>query len=332
MTARSWALLAAKPFLPETANPDAASLGGTEQAIIHLTAALAALGDTVTICGASHTTRILNGVTWQPGPPPPADVTVAINDATLLPPGAALPAIWFNNEVAWFRELRRGRLPALLRTRPTAVFVGEEQARAASRMLPFRRRVVIPLGLPDAILNAPQAPSPPPPHAIFTSQAYRGLAEILAFWQRDIAPSLPDARLTAFIAAADVPTYRALATHPSITIAPRISNNAIQARLLESRILLAPGHRSETFCLAAAEAVALGVPVVTRGIGALKERIRHGETGFVCADMAAFTRALLTDDALWRRMQAAGVATREGQSWRSIATVWQHVLISRKGS
>jgi hypothetical protein len=326
VSAQSWAFLSAKPFLPDCDNPRHASLGGTEQAIIHLTAALAALGDTVTICGASHTTRTLNGVTWCPGPPPRADATVAINDASLLPPGAPRPAVWFHNEVEWFRELRRFHLPALLRARPAAIFVSEDQRRAAARLLPFRRRVTIPLGLPDAILNATPAASPPPPHALFISQAYRGLSGILALWQRDIAPLLPDARLTALIAAADVPAYRALATHKSITIAPRIGNDAILARLLQSRVLLAPGHRSETFCLAAAEAIALGVPVVTQGIGALKERVRHGETGFISADMAAGTRALLTDDALWRRMQAAGVATRGGQSWHNIARKWKNVL------
>jgi hypothetical protein len=324
--AQSWAFLSAKPFLPDTADPFDAGLGGTEQAVIQLTSALAGLGDTVTVTGASRIARRLNGVSWRPGPPAAADVTIAINDASLLPRGATRPAVWFHNEVEWLKELRRLRLPALLRARPTAIFVGEEQARAAPRLLPFRRRVVIPLGLPDAVLTATPAASPPPPHALFTSQAYRGLADILALWQRDVAPALPDARLTAFIAAADLATYRALATHPSVTIAPRIGNGAMLARLLQTRVLLAPGHRSETFCLAAAEAIALGVPVVTRGIGALKERVRHGETGYVGPDMAAGMRALLTDDALWRRMQGVCVASREGQAWGEIAGKWKNVL------
>jgi hypothetical protein len=329
VSARSWAFLSAKPFLPDTANPFEAGLGGTEQAIIHLTAALAAFGDTVTVCGATRSARTRDSVSWRPGPPPSTDVTIAINDARLLPRGATRPSVWFHNEVEWLKELRRFRLPALLRARPTAIFVGAEQARAAPRLLPFRRRVTIPLGLPDHILTASPAVAPPPPHAIFTSQAYRGLTEILGLWQRDIAPGLPAARLTAYIAAADVPAYRALATHPGIAISPRIGRDELVARLLQARVLLAPGHRSETYCLAAAEAVALGVPVVTLGLGALKERVRHGETGFVCADANAFaarTRQLLTDDALWRRMQLAGIATRTGQSWRDVAAVWKNVL------
>jgi hypothetical protein len=326
MTARFWVFIAGKPFLPDLADPFAAGLGGTEQAVIHLTSALAGLGDSVTVSGASATPRALNGVAWQNGPPPRADITVAINDARLLPRGAANAAIWFHNEVELFKEIRRGRLPALIRARPTAIFIGTEQARLAPALLPFSRRIVIPYGLSARILATAPAAAPPPPNAMFTSQAYRGLSDIIRVWQSDVSPTVPAARLRAFIAAADVPAYAALVTGPGIAIAPRIGNDAIRAHLLQTRVLLAPGHVSETFCLAAAEAIALGVPVVTLGIGSLKERVRHGVDGFICRDfteMAARTRDLLTDDGLWRRMQMAGVAARADRDWTAMAQHWR---------
>jgi glycosyltransferase involved in cell wall biosynthesis len=175
-------------------------------------------------------------------------------------------------------------------------------------------------------LNAPTASAPPPPVALFTSQAYRGLREVLSFWQGLVLPAVPGAVLHAFIAEADVAAYRALATDAGVTIAPRIGNDAVLAQLAQTRVLLAPGHRSETFCLAAAEAIAKGVPVLTLGIGSLKERVRNGVDGYVCAnyaEMAARTRDLLTDDALWLRMQAAGIETRAGRDWKSVALSWQ---------
>jgi glycosyltransferase involved in cell wall biosynthesis len=339
VTGRRWAFIAAKPFLPPDEDPFAAGLGGTEQAVIHLTTALAELGDTVSVTGATVAPRTLNGVIWHGGPPgeaapAQADVTVAINDARLLPRGARNPTIWFHNEVELMKEIRRRRLPALLRARPRAVFIGTEQARRAPRLLPFRARAVIPYGLSSRILHAPARTTPPPPTALFTSQAYRGLRDVLGLWQREVAPAIPAAQLTALIAAADVPAYRAIATQPGVTVAPRIANEAVMARLLQTRVLLAPGHVSETFCLAAAEAIALGVPVITLGIGSLKERVRDGIDGFVCrdtAEMAARTRALLTDDALWSRMQRAGIATRAGRSWRDVAGIWRG-LEEGKGS
>jgi hypothetical protein len=362
MTARRWTFIAGKPFLPEHDNPVAADRpaaallapgsgssgaggtrwaapglggpgwGGTEQAIIHLTNALAALGETVTVIGGSATPRVLNGVIWQPslsvaeGPAslPGTDVTVAINDARLLPRGAPGPAIWFHNEVEFGKEFRRGRLPALLRARPTAIFIGTEQAQAAPRALPFRRRVIIPYGLSNRILAAPPTAAPPPPAAMFTSQAYRGLKNVLAMWQKDVAPELPGARFRAYIAAGDVPAFAPLVSHPGVAVAARIGNDAVLAQLLQTRV-------SETFCLAAAEAIALGVPVVTLGIGSLKERVRDGVDGFICrdfAEMAARTRALLTDDALWRRMQAAGIAARADRGWSNVAQKWREASTS----
>jgi glycosyltransferase involved in cell wall biosynthesis len=286
-------------------------LGGIEQAVLNLGAALTARGH-----------RLGGG-----------GITVAVNDASLLPAGPGAPVVWFHNEVVFWRELRRGRLPALLRLRPAAVFCGEEQARLASRFLPLRRRAVIPHGLPQALLEAAPAERPPGPQAIFISQAYRGLADVIGLWRRWVAPRNKAARLVAYIAPWDVPAYHAMAAgEPSIAILPRIANADIPAVMRGARLLLAPGHRAETFCLAAAEAIAMGVPVVTLGIGALKERVSDGKTGFICADfagMAERTLALFADDVLWQSMQGAGLATRRKSDWDQVAARWEALFDSK---
>ncbi len=67
---------------------------------------------------------------------------------------------------------------------------------------------------------------------------------------------------------------------------------------------------SETFGLAALEAMACEVPVVASDIGGLPELVVDGETGFLCplGDIDAFTESayrILTDDALHKRMARA---------------------------
>jgi N-acetyl-alpha-D-glucosaminyl L-malate synthase BshA len=67
---------------------------------------------------------------------------------------------------------------------------------------------------------------------------------------------------------------------------------------------------SETFGLAALEAMACEVPVVASNVGGLPELVVDGETGFLCplGDIEAFTaatRRILTEDGLHDRMAAA---------------------------
>jgi N-acetyl-alpha-D-glucosaminyl L-malate synthase BshA len=67
---------------------------------------------------------------------------------------------------------------------------------------------------------------------------------------------------------------------------------------------------SETFGLAALEAMACGVPTVVSDVGGLPELVEDDETGYLCPvdDVDAFTdrtRALLTDEDLHSRMAAA---------------------------
>jgi glycosyltransferase involved in cell wall biosynthesis len=49
--------------------------------------------------------------------------------------------------------------------------------------------------------------------------------------------------------------------------------------------MLYGGHRVEAFCLAVAEAQALGVPAVVRPIAAMPERVRDGITGFIALEV-----------------------------------------------
>jgi glycosyltransferase involved in cell wall biosynthesis len=301
-------------FLTSRAIPRVADLGGTEQAVLNLAATLGARGHAVSVgTGAAE-----------------ADISVAVNDATLLRGASGLPVIWFHNEVSLWREWRRGRLPALWRHRPVAVFLGARQAAMAPALPVFRRRVVIGHGVPEAVLRAAPAGSPPAPQAVFLSQAYRGLAEVISVWRRLVAPAMPGARLSAFVQAREVGRYRALALgEASIAIEPRVGNAAIPEVLRGARVVLAPGHRSETFCLVAAEAAAIGVPVITRGWGALAERVNDGQTGFVCGSWLGFARRtleVLGDAKLWRRLQAGGLATRADAGWDRAARAWEGLI------
>jgi N-acetyl-alpha-D-glucosaminyl L-malate synthase BshA len=81
------------------------------------------------------------------------------------------------------------------------------------------------------------------------------------------------------------------------------------AILQQSDLFLLPSQ-TESFGLAALEAMACGVPVVASDVGGVSEVVAEGETGFLAAagdvaSMAKHARRLLTDEDLRRRMSRA---------------------------
>jgi len=79
----------------------------------------------------------------------------------------------------------------------------------------------------------------------------------------------------------------------------------------------------ESFSLVAVEALACGTPVVASRVGGLATTIRHGETGYLIAELSAEAFAqriqlLLDDEELRRRMGAAARATVAKYSWSAV--------------
>lgn len=86
---------------------------------------------------------------------------------------------------------------------------------------------------------------------------------------------------------------------------------AVQEILSVADIFVMPSG-SETFGLAALEAMACGVPVVASNIGGLPELIDHGENGFLCPvnNVDAFAeriRQIISSDTLQAKMGAAAL-------------------------
>ena len=88
--------------------------------------------------------------------------------------------------------------------------------------------------------------------------------------------------------------------------------------LKNSRVMLVPGHKAELFCLAAEEARELCIPIVTLGIGSLRERVIHNETGFIAKneeEFAKYTLDLFNDNDLCIQLKNNLYKIRNSNNW-----------------
>ncbi len=313
----------------------AGGVGGTESSVIQLAEALAALGHRIWALNRIDAPVIEEtGVTWMPlrekKDLPPLDIAIGINSARIFDGVKARRTIsWLHNPPALRQQLKRRTLGALLRHRPHAVLLSSYQSRLLHRWLPYSGRSVIHHGIGDAFFAPGLDMAPRPRRAIFTSQPSRGLAFCAACWETVIA-AMPSAELHIFCPQAkQEDAVRTCSGRDGIVIRGSVTRLRLAQELRLSRVMLAPGVADETFCLAAAEATASGVPIVTLGAGALSERVKNGETGFIAKtadEFAAYTVRLLRDDALWQAQHEACLSDAELASWSERAKQWERLF------
>jgi glycosyltransferase involved in cell wall biosynthesis len=108
-----------------------------------------------------------------------------------------------------------------------------------------------------------------------------------------------------------------------------VAKAALAAEMRTMRVFLYRGDEGETFCAAAGEAQAMGIPGVVQAVGSLTERIIDGVTGTVARDEASFADAavqLLGDDELWRRQHDAALARQRCFGWDEAAAEFEKLL------
>ncbi len=312
------------------------ALGGTESSVIQLARELARRRHEVTVYTHCDGPIEHEGVLWKPlsGPRPEScDLYIAVHQPELLgfvkrPRRRAIWVIWPVNQLKHYKKIWRAWW-----YRPVPVLASLHQARMYSPFLPHRDpHIVIPLGLPDDVRGHPPLHNAPPRRAIFTSRPTLNLRGLVEIWAHRILPRVRDAVLDVYGVhdlqpgqeawdaweGSFLPAGAAPEVKRSVQVHPSVSRKALIEANRASRVLLYLGHKAEAFCLAVAEAQALGVPAVVGPVAAVPERVIDGVTGFHHADPQRFADAavsILTDDALWRRQHEAALRHQQGISW-----------------
>ncbi len=323
---------------------EAGPLGGAETAFVALAEALAARGHAVEARSHCRTPLTHNGVGWAPlaaGAPDPCDLYIGNRGHRVigLGPRAGRRLFWLHNPARYLKRPRM--LWRLARYRPTLVVSGHYHAQSVPAWVPRGGLEIIPYGVLKHFRHAAER-EPPAPRAIFTSNPLRGLDWLLDLWVTRIAPLVPTAELHIYAGPAvygaggeSARRMEAVLARADALYADGVRRHAPVGRarlaevLGEARVMLYRGDPGETFCLALAEAQAMGLPAVVQPIGSVVERVIDGKTGRIATgdqDFAEAAVALLRDDDLWRRWHRGALARQRGLSWDEVAARFEALI------
>lgn len=310
-------------------------LGGAESCVIWLAEAFAELGHRVT-CLTNHPSTVEhNGVNWLPlngRHPEEADLYIANRGhrALYFMPKAKHCAFWMHNPAEYILKIRY--LWPIMRRQPAMVFLSNFHKSTLPQWVPGHR-MVIPHGVHPAFKPRTDT-AIPGPRAVFLSNPLRGLGPLLDLWENRIIPMLPSAELHLFTGPsimsareAETPETRSILDKAKnvagVVLNPPLPREDLALKLSGMRLHCYPSTVPESFCLAAAESQACGVPAVVNNTGALPERVLHGKTGFVVpannsSEFADATYLLLSNDTVWTNMNKT-LSTTLIRRWRDVA-------------
>ena len=306
--------------------------GGVEIATAMLVRALAQAGHAVRVlAGDGPPETDADGAIWASKADGAADLVIANRAPKLfamLPRGRRV--LWLHNPARYLRKPRHAW--PLLWARPRIVVLGPSH-RATLPGFFARDAVEIPLAVsPPFDAGAPPRP-PPAPKAVFASNPLRNLDALLAIWAARILPAVPGATLHVFagagvyggdarLAGRAGPVLERAAHTPGVVLHGPQPRPELAQNYGRARTMLYLGDPGETFCLAVAEAQAMGLPCVLGDEGAVAERVRDGVTGIVAADHGRFAEAaihVLRDDAAWSAMHHAALEGPRPPDWAEVA-------------
>lgn len=249
--------------------------------------------------------------------------------------------LWIHNDAKYL--LYWNRLKHLLKFLPFVVFSGKYHKSTLPFYIPTGGRRIIPYGLSSVVLEIEEINQTLIDKKVyFTSNPLRSLRWLVDIWVKYIHPEEPSASLHIF---SNWKTYGAWGSivknrmkdeldyaesfkEYNIVLRDVLPKKELFQELKTGRAMFYRGDKAETFCLAVAEAQALGLPAIVCDLGSMKERVEDGVTGIVAKNDTVFIAAalkVLRDDNLFNSMSNSSKKKYKDINWEMAANKFLEV-------
>lgn len=271
-------------------NLNSEKIGGSEKTLINISNELAKDNNfIVKVFNNNSKPLILNKVHWNNinmiDESDTPDIVIAMSDAILFEKlNCNKNYLWSHSVQTIEKFIRKNQLIPFLRYKPVLILEGKYHYDTRNYFTSFYGKKILKIASDYDFINTNiDIENIPPPNAIFTTKSDRNLEFLIDSWKQ-IRKTNIDSNL--YIN----PPYNLTETDQNNGIKLRVKGDkqSLIKDLINSRLFITPGHKTEVFCLAAEEAKELCIPIVTMGKGCLYERVEHGKTGFIAKNQAEF--------------------------------------------
>jgi len=308
-----------------------AKIAGSEKTLINISNELAKNNQfKIKIFNNTPVENKINNVEWcylknflnHPTP----DAIVAMSDVNLLPKtNCKKKFIWSHSVQTIEKFFRKNQFYSFFIHKPVVILEGDYHYKTRSFFTSFYGKKILKLAADyefiDTKINKDFLPNK---NAIFTTRSDRNLNLLIEAW-KEIKKKTKDSNL--YIN----PPFNISENDKklSIKIREKSDKKKLIEDLLNSRVMLNPGHRGEVFCLAAEEAKELCLPIVTMGYGSLYERVEHGKTGFIAKNFNEFiyySIEILNDKKTYFELKNNLINLRGKRTYKNVAMDFVKIL------
>ena len=293
---------------------------GAENVIINLSLELANLNHDVIVYNNCKENIKIKNVNWvninNINDNPKFDLAISNNDIRLFDKVNANKKFLISHSIQSIEKfIRKGQLFSFIKHKPKLLLLSNYHKKNRNFFLRFFGSFIVDWAVDSIFLDCKLNLKINNNQAIFTSHVDRNLDLLVNIWKNKIFNSQNSKKLLITPINKDLTKYN---------IFNRKFSNKIDllSDILNSRMFLIPGHKAELFCIAAEEARELCVPIVTLGIGCLKERVNHNETGFIANNINEFVdyaNLLFNDNEIWLEMRKNLINLRGSKKWSATA-------------